>query len=232
MGATLGEALGLLWTLDAQVLKIVHLSLQVSLSALLIGTLIGLPLGAWLAIQPFHGRSAVVVVLNTLMGFPSVIVGVLVYLLLSRSGPLGEWGLLFSPTAMIIAQSLLATPLIASISRQVVADAWREYAAEFSVFRIGRWQRVKLLLLDCRFSLLAGILAGLGRTMSEVGAVMIVGGNIEGYTRVMTTSIALETSKGDLALSIALGMVLLGLILCLNLLAHLLQAHLLRWGGS
>jgi tungstate transport system permease protein len=154
------------------------------------------------------------------MGLPSVVVGVVVYLLLSRSGPFGGFGLLFSPPAMIVAQTVLVVPLIAAVARQIVEDAWKEYAPEFSVIGVGRPQAVALLLADCRFSLVVATLAGLGRAMSEVGAVMIVGGNIDGFTRVMTTAIALETSKGDLALSIALGLVLMSLILGLNAAAY------------
>ena len=231
MLSTLAEAFLLLGSLDHRLLEIVALSLRVSLSALLIGALIGLPLGAWLAVASFPGRGVFIVALNALMGLPSVVVGVLVYLALSRSGPFGSYGLLFSPSAMIVAQSLLVVPLIAAVTRQIVEDAWKDYAPEFSVIGIGRPQAVGLLLTDCRFSLLVATLAGLGRAMSEVGAVMIVGGNIEGYTRVMTTAIALETSKGDLALSIALGLVLMTLILGLNVAAYSLRCWAARRYG-
>ena len=219
MLSTLADAFLLLGSLDHRLLEIVGLSLRVSLSALLFGALLGLPLGAWLAVASFPGRGILIVTLNALMGLPSVVVGVLVYLALSRSGPFGSYGLLFSPSAMIVAQSLLVVPLIAAVTRQIVEDAWKDYAPEFSVIGIGRPQAVGLLLADCRFSLSVATLAGLGRAMSEVGAVMIVGGNIDGYTRVMTTAIALETSKGDLALSIALGLVLMTIILGLNVAA-------------
>jgi tungstate transport system permease protein len=165
------------------------------------------------------------------MGLPSVVVGVLVYLALSRSGPFGSYGLLFSPGAMIAAQSLLVLPLIAAVSRQIVEDAWKEYAPELSLIGIGRLQTVALLLADCRFSLSVATLAGLGRAMSEVGAVMIVGGNIDGYTRVMTTAIALETAKGDLALSVALGIVLMSIILGLNVAAYGLRCWAARRYG-
>lgn len=225
MLATLKDAFGLLGTLDSEVLAIVALSLRVSLTAVAIGTLIALPLGAWLAVAEFPGRSAATVVLNALMGFPSVVLGIVVYLLLSRSGPLGGFGLLFTPTAMIAAQTLLVTPLIAALARQTIEDAWRDYRVEFSALRLTRAQCVATLLFDCRFSLVVVVLAGLGRGISEVGAVMIVGGNIAGYTRVMTTAISLETAKGDLALSIALGTVLVCLVLLLNALAHGLR----RW---
>ena len=231
MLTTVMDALALLASFDHRLLDIVGLSLRVSLTALLLGSLIGLPLGAWLAVASFPGRGVLIVMLNALMGLPSVVVGVVVYLLLSRSGPLGSFGLLFSPAAMIFAQTLLVVPLIAAVSRQIVEDAWREYAPEFSVIGLSRPQAVRLLLADCRFSLTVATLAGLGRAMSEVGAVMIVGGNIDGFTRVMTTAIALETSKGDLALSIALGMVLIGLILALNAGIHGVRCWAVRRYG-
>lgn len=231
MTDTLLDALALLASFDHQLLDIVALSLRVSLSALLIGTLIGLPLGAWLAVAKFPGRSGVIVLLNALMGLPSVVVGVLVYLTLSRSGPLGSFGLLFSPPAMVAAQTVLVLPLIAAVTRQIVEDAWKDYAPELTLIGVGRRHAVALLLADCRFSLSVAALAGLGRAMSEVGAVMIVGGNIEGYTRVMTTAIALETSKGDLALSIALGLVLMSIILGLNAAAYQLRAWAARSYG-
>ena len=231
MTETLLEAFSLLGGFDHRLLQIVGLSLRVSLTALAIGALIGLPLGAWLAVADFRGRGAMIVALNALMGLPSVVVGVLVYLLLSRSGPLGSYGLLFSPPAMVVAQTVLVVPLIAAVTRQIVEDAWKEYAPEFSVIGIGRPQAVRLLLADCRFSLSVATLAGLGRAMSEVGAVMIVGGNIDGYTRVMTTAIALETSKGDLALSVALGIVLMGIILGLNVVAHSVRCWAARRYG-
>lgn len=220
MLGTLSDALWLLGSFDHRLLDIVGLSLYVSLFALVIGTLLGMPLGAWLAVANFPGRGLCNVILNALMGLPSVVVGVLVYLALSRSGPLGGLGLLFSPTAMIVAQTMLVVPLIAAVTRQIVEDAWKEYAPEFSLIGLGRPQATLLLLADCRFSLIVATLAGLGRAMSEVGAVMIVGGNIDGYTRVMTTAIALETSKGDLALSMALGVVLMAIIFLLNAVAY------------
>ena len=231
MLATLADALSLLGDFDQRLLEIVGLSLRVSLTALLIGAVLGLPFGAWLAVTQFPGRGALVVGLNALMGLPSVVVGVLVYLALSRSGPFGSMGLLFSPAAMIVAQTLLVLPLIAAVSRQIVEDAWKDYAPEFALLGIGRPQAVALLLADCRFSLSVATLAGLGRAMSEVGAVMIVGGNIDGYTRVMTTAIALETSKGDLALSVALGIVLMSIILGLNVVAHYVRGWAARRAG-
>jgi tungstate transport system permease protein len=231
MAGTLSEAFLLLGSFDHRLLEIVGLSLRVSLSALVAGTVIGLPLGAWLAVADFRGRGALIVALNALMGLPSVVVGVLVYLALSRSGPLGSYGLLFSPAAMVVAQSVLVVPLIAAVTRQIVEDAWRDYAPELRLIGISRAQAVALLLADCRFSLSVATLAGLGRAMSEVGAVMIVGGNIDGYTRVMTTAIALETSKGDLALSVALGIVLMSIIFCLNVAAHQVRCWAARRYG-
>ncbi len=231
MTQTLLEALTLLSGFDHRLLEIVGLSLRVSLTALAIGALLGLPLGAWLAVVNFRGRGALIVTLNALMGLPSVVVGVMVYLALSRSGPLGSYGLLFSPAAMVVAQSVLVVPLVAAVTRQIIEDAWRDYAPELSLIGIGRRQAVALLLADCRFSVSVALLAGLGRAMSEVGAVMIVGGNIDGYTRVMTTAIALETSKGDLALSIALGIVLMALILGLNVAAHFVRGWAQRRYG-
>jgi tungstate transport system permease protein len=223
MLATLQSAFALLAHLDSTVLTIVLLSLKVSLSAVLLGTLLGLPLGAWVAVSRFPGRASFTVFLNAMMGMPTVVLGVIVYLILSRSGPLGELGLLFSPTAMIIAQTLLVTPLIAALTRQIVEDVWRDYATELTSFRYTRVQSMLTLLYDCRFTLVVTVLAGLGRAISEVGAVMIVGGNIEGFTRVMSTAIALETAKGDLPLSIALGLVLIALVLGLNAVAYVLR---------
>lgn len=231
MGSTLGEALVLLGRLDAEVLGVVSLSLRVSGAALLIAVLIGMPLGAALAVGRFPGRDALIVLLNSLMGFPPVVLGVLVYLLLSRSGPLGVLGLLFTPAAMIFAQTLMVIPIIAALARQTLADAWRDYAPEFTALRLTRRQRMQVLLFDCRYSLVLAILAGFGRAISEVGAVMIVGGNIAGYTRVMTTAIALETSRGDLSLSVALGVVLLSLVVAVNAAAHLLRNWAMRVYG-
>jgi tungstate transport system permease protein len=228
---TLLEALSLLGHLDAQVLQIVGLSLQVSVGAVCVAVLVGLPLGAWVAVSEFPGRGAVVVFLNGMMGLPSVVVGILVYLALSRSGPLGSFGLLFTPTAMVVAQSVLVAPLLAALTRQTVEDAWRDYGMELRSFGFSRAQSVATLLYDCRFSLVVTILAGLGKAMSEVGSVMIVGGNIAGFTRVMTTAIALETSKGDLPLSIALGLVLIAAIMALNIAAHFLRRWAMRRYG-
>ncbi len=198
---------------------IVRLSLVITLTATLVAAVIGMPLGALVALVRFPGSNAVIVLLNGLMGLPPVIVGLLVFLLLSRAGPLGKLGLLFTPQAMIIAQALLITPIIAALTRQVIADLWVEYQPEFNAMGVRPLARINALLWDARFSLVTIGLAGFGRASAEVGAVMIVGGNIEGFTRVMTTSIALETSKGNLALAIGLGMVLMVIILSVNGLA-------------
>jgi tungstate transport system permease protein len=211
------DALNLLAHLDGAVLGIVLVSLQVSLSALLIGTVLGLPIGALLATEQFTGKKTIIVTLNTLMGVPTVIVGVLVYLMLSRTGPLGMWGWLFTVKGMIVAQVLLTTPLIAALSRQILEDSWKIHRDSFLSLRLSPLSRFKWLIWDCRFSLTIAILAGLARAISEVGAVMIVGGNIDRSTRTMTTAIALETSKGDLPLALALGIVLLGIVLLANL---------------
>ena len=229
---SLFQAVGLLQAFEGDVLEIVLLSLRVSLTAVSIATLVGLPLGALVAVARFPGRGGVVVVLNSMMGLPAVIVGVVVYLLLSRSGPLGPLGLMFTPSAMIVAQTVLTLPLIAALTRQIVEDAWREHAETLRSLRLPLATRVRVLLWDCRFSVIAAVLAGLGRAMSEVGAVMIVGGNIEHATRMMTTAIALETSKGDLALSLALGIVLMSLVLGLNLVASGSRALAMRRYGQ
>jgi tungstate transport system permease protein len=231
MGATFAEAISLLAHLDPEVLAIVWLSFQVSLGAIVLGTLAGLPLGAWIAVAEFPGRGAATVLLNGLMGVPPVVLGVVVYLVLSRSGPLGHLGLLYTPSAMVTAQTLLVTPLIAALARQTIEDAWRDYRTELTALGFNRRQAVGTLLHDCRYSLVVAVLAGLGRAMSEVGAVMIVGGNIDGFTRVMTTAIALETAKGDLPLSIALGLVLISLVIALNALAYGLRQWAMRRYG-
>ena len=219
----LRNAFGLIVALDPDMLAIVSLSLQVSLSAVALGTLLGLPLGAAIAVGKFPGRRASIVVLNALMGLPPVVVGLLVYLLLSRAGPLGELGLLFTPTAMVVAQTILILPIIAALARQAVEDAWREYREQLRSLGASRWTAALTLIWDIRFSLLTAVLAGLGRACAEVGAVMIVGGNIDGVTRVMTTTIALETSKGDLPLALSLGVVLVTIVLMLNAAAYSLK---------
>jgi tungstate transport system permease protein len=219
----LRNAFGLIVTLDPDMLAIVGLSLQVSLTAVAIGTLLGLGLGAGIAVGRFPGRQATIVVLNALMGLPPVVVGLIVYLLLSRAGPLGELGLLFTPTAMVIAQTILILPIIAALARQAVEDAWREYREQLRSLGVSRGTAALTLVWDIRFSLVTAVLAGLGRACAEVGAVMIVGGNIDGVTRVMTTTIALETSKGDLPLALSLGVVLVTIVLMLNAAAYSLK---------
>ena len=201
---------------DSDLLEIVLLSLQVSLTAVGIASVIGLPLGAAVALLPFPGRRSVAVLLNALMGLPPVVVGLIVYLMLSRSGPLGVFGLLFTPSAMIVAQSILIVPIIAALSRQVVEDLWAEYREQLSSLGAPPRRAMWTLLWDGRFSLVTAVLAGFGRASAEVGAVMIVGGNIDHVTRVMTTAIALETSKGDLALALGLGIILIALSLIIN----------------
>jgi tungstate transport system permease protein len=205
---------------DATLAGIILLSLKVSLTAVLLATLLGLPLGAAIAVGRFRGRRAVIVLLNALMGLPPVVVGLVVYLLLSRAGPLGELGLLFTPPAMVIAQTILILPIIAALCRQAVEDAWIEYEEQLRSLGAHGLRAAATLLWDIRFSLLTAVLAGLGRASAEVGAVMIVGGNIDGVTRVMTTAIALETSKGDLPLALSLGIVLIALVLLLNAAAY------------
>ncbi len=231
LGSAFRAALGLVAGGDAAVMQVLLLSLRVSLSAVLVAALVGLPLGALLAVARFPGRHAVVVVLNALMGLPPVVAGLLIYLLLSRSGPLGCLGLLFTPLAMVIAQSVLITPILAALARQVLEGLWEEYAEQLRSFGAGPWRAVPTLLWDGRFALLTVLLAGFGRASAEVGAVMIVGGNIEGFTRVMTTAIALETSKGDLPLALALGMLLMAVVVTVNALAQGLRDAAARWAG-
>jgi tungstate transport system permease protein len=216
---------------DARLAGIVLLSLRVSLAATLIACIVGMPVGALLAVGRFPGRRPLIVLFNGLMGLPPVVVGLLVYLLLSRAGPLGSFGLLFSPTAMIIAQAILVTPIVAALTRQVVADAWSEYREQLRSLGAGRVRAGATLLWDGRFSLSTAALAGFGRAIAEVGAVMIVGGNIDGVTRVMTTTIALETSKGDLPLALALGVILISVVLAINAVAYGVRGWAeKRWG--
>lgn len=217
-------AFELIVRLDAELLRIAALSLQVSATACLIGAGAGLLLGAWLAVARFPGHGALVWAINTLLALPSVVVGLVVYLLLSRSGPLGSWGILFTPTAMVIAQSVLVVPLIAALSRRLVLGALRDGGDQLRSLGAGRLGSALLLLLHERFGVLTVLLTAFGRAIAEVGAVMIVGGNIAGATRVMTTAIALETSKGDLPLALALGVVLLGVVGVINLLVALLPS--------
>ena len=217
------EAFRLIFTLDPDLLEIVGLSLRVTVTAVLIASLIGLPLGAWLVINRFRFRRQTIAVLNALMGLPPVVVGLFVYMMLSRSGPFGVFGLLFTPTAMIIAQVIIITPLIASISHQTIRDLWAEYHDLLISLNTSRWQRITALLWDGRRALLTAMLAGFGRAIGEVGAIMIVGGNIDHSTRVLTTSIALETGKGNFAFAMGLGFVLIALAVTINLLMHSLS---------
>ena len=221
--AAIAEGLRRVLELDRELWHIVALSLGVSLSAVLIATALGLPLGALLAVKRFSGRRTVIVLLNALMGLPPVVVGLLIYLLLSRAGPLGELGLLFTPGAMVIAQSVLVLPIIAALARQALEDASREYEEQLRSLGTREIQAAFTLIWDARFSLVTAVLAGLGRAAAEVGAVMIVGGNIDGVTRVMTTAIALETSKGDLPLALGLGVVLIAIVLAVNAAAQLIK---------
>jgi tungstate transport system permease protein len=213
------SALQLVLSGDPALFAIVRLSLVVSLSAVLLAALIGVPLGAFIALTRFPGREGSIVVLNAMMGLPPVVVGLAVFLLLSRSGPLGAWGLLFTPQAMVVAQTVLVTPIIAALTRQTIEDLWVEYREELAAMNIGPAGRVATLVWDARFSLVTALLAGFGRAAAEVGAIIIVGGNIDGFTRTMTTAIALETSKGDLSLAIGLGAVLISIVVFINALA-------------
>lgn len=215
-GQAFGLAFELVLTADADLLEIIALSLQVSLSAIVAACIIGLPLGTLVAIGRFRGRTAVIILLNALMGLPPVVVGLLIYLLLSNAGPLGWLRLLYTPEAMIIAQTVLITPIVAALSREVIEQLNQEYAEQFRSLSVPRTTAAAALLWDARYSLLTVALAGFGRAVAEVGAVIIVGGNIDHLTRVMTTAIALETSKGDLALALALGIVLITIALSVN----------------
>ena len=213
------SALQLVLSGDPALFAIVRLSLIVSLSAVAGAALIGIPLGALIALTRFPGRDGVIVVLNAMMGLPPVVVGLAIYLALSRSGPLGWMALLFTPAAMVIAQTVLVTPIIAALARQTIEDLWVEYRDELAALNVGPLGRVATLVWDARFSLTTALLAGFGRAAAEVGAVIIVGGNIDGYTRTMTTAVALETSKGNLPLAVGLGLVLIGLVVLVNALA-------------
>lgn len=231
MWETLGNALAMLGSLDGEVVATVGLSLRVSLLAVALGCALGLPFGAFVGTARFPGRPVVVALLNASMGLPAVVVGLVVYLLLSRSGPLGALGLLFTPTAMVLAQAVLVTPLIAALTRQVVEDADRELGEQLRSMRLSRWQRTRTLVHDARFSLVVAVLAAFGRAVAEVGAVLVVGGNIAGHTRTMTTAISLETQKGDLPLALALGLVLIGVVVAVNALAAGLRSFAMRSAG-
>jgi len=225
------SALHLLLTGDPTLFAIVRLSLLVSLSAVFFASLIGVPAGALLALTQFRGREAAIIIINTLMGLPPVVAGLAIFLLLSRSGPLGSWGLLFTPQAMVIAQTLLVAPIIAALTRQTIEDLWVEYRDELAAMEVGPVRRVVTLIWDARFSLVTALLAGFGRAAAEVGAIIIVGGNIDGFTRTMTTAIALETSKGDLPLALGLGMVLLSIVIVINALAWGMRRAGERYAG-
>jgi tungstate transport system permease protein len=220
VSSALGAAFLLIITLDPQFLQIVGLSLRVTLTAVLLAAAIGLPLGAMLGVARFPGRSALIILLNGLMGLPPVVAGLIVFIMLSRSGPLGPLGWLFTPTAMVIAQTLLVLPIIIALTRGTIEELWGEYREHLTSLGLTGWRAIPTLLWDGRFALATGLLAGFGRASAEVGAVLIVGGNIASYTRTMTTSIALETSKGDLPLALGLGIVLILLTLAINAAAY------------
>lgn len=232
LSAAMMTAIELILSLDADLLGIVGLSLHVSLSAVAIASLVGMPLGALVAVARFPGRGAVIVLLNAFMGLPPVVAGLFVYLMLSRAGPLGDWGLLFTPTAMIIAQTLLVLPIIAALTRQTITDLHGEYREYLESLRMGRAASIATLLWEGRFSLFTAALAGFGRAIAEVGAVLIVGGNINHATRVMTTAIALETTKGNLSLALGLGVVLLLIVSIVNATAFGLQRWTRQWQGA
>ncbi|MEF3046474.1 ABC transporter permease [Pseudotabrizicola sp. L79] len=219
----LEQAAMLLWALDPDLLEITLLSLRVTVTATLIAAAIGLPLGAWLAVNRFRLRRHVIALLNALMGLPPVVVGLFVYVMLSRSGPLGVLGLLFTPTAMVIAQVIIITPIIVSISHQAIRELWADYHDLLISLNATRRQRIATLLFDGRRALLTAALAGFGRAIGEVGAIMIVGGNIDHATRVLTTAIALETGKGDFGMALALGFILIGLAIAVNFTVHALS---------
>jgi tungstate transport system permease protein len=225
------SALQLILSGDPTLFAIVRLSLFVSVTAVFCAALLGIPFGAWVALTHFSGREVVIVALNALMGLPPVVVGLVVFLSLSRSGPLGSWGLLFTPTAMIIAQAILVAPIIAALARQTIEDLWMEYRDELAVMDTGPLRRVTTLVWDARFSLMTALLAGFGRAAAEVGAIIIVGGNIDGFTRTMTTAVALETSKGNLPLAVGLGLILLGIVVIINALAWGIRRAGERYAG-
>lgn len=229
--AAFGLAGGLLAGGDPQLYGIVRLSLALSAGAVFFSTLVGLPLGALLGLGRFPGRRALIVIANAFMGMPPVVVGLFVYLLLSRSGPLGELGWLFAPEAMVLAQVVLITPILVALTRQVVEDLWAQLGEQLRSLGCGPLRAVPTLLWEGRWSLLTAVLAGFGRSVSEVGAIIIVGGNIAHVTRTMTTAIALETSKGDLPLALALGLILILLALLVNIAADVVKSRAQRLGG-
>jgi tungstate transport system permease protein len=231
IGSAFAEAGRMIVAADGTLWGIVLLSLKVTITAVAVATAVGLPLGAALAIRRFAGRQLLLVTLNALMGLPPVVVGLVVYLLLSRAGPLGELGLLFTPAAMVIAQAILVTPIIAGLSRQVLEDAWHEYEEQLRSLGATPTAAAATLLWDTRYSLITVVLAGFGRAAAEVGAVIIVGGNIEGVTRVMTTAISLETSKGDLPLALGLGIILVAVVFLINAAAQIIKTTATRRYG-
>ncbi|MDD9718372.1 ABC transporter permease [Dinoroseobacter sp. PD6] len=226
--SVLADAIGLVLVWDPDLVEIIGLSLRVTLTAVAVACVIGLPLGAAAGAFRFPGRTVLVVLLNAAMGLPPVVVGLLVYLMLSAAGPLGTLGLLYTPTAMIIAQAVLVTPIVAALTCQVVADLDAEYSEQFASLQVGPVDRIGAYLWDARYTLLTVALAGFGRAVAEVGAVMIVGGNIDHATRVMTTTIALETSKGNLELALALGIILLCMAVIVNALVMSIRASAVR----
>ncbi len=225
------SALQLVLSGDPALFAIVRLSLIVSLSAVLCATLIGIPLGAGIALTRFPCREGVIVALNAMMGLPPVVVGLVIYLVLSHSGPLGFWQLLFTPQAMIIAQTVLVIPIIAALTRQTIEDLWVEYRDELAAMNVGAFGRIMTLVWDARFSLVTAVLAGFGRAAAEVGAIIIVGGNIDGFTRTMTTAIALETSKGNLTLALGLSGVLIAIVIAVNAFAWIARRAGERMAG-
>jgi tungstate transport system permease protein len=231
VGAAFAAAMRLMIDLDPAFLGIVRLSLRVTLSAVLIAAMMGLPIGALIALSRFPGRSVVIVIINALMGLPPVVAGLAMFLVLSRSGPLGALGWLFTPMAMIAAQTLLVLPIVVALTRQVIEDLWGEYREHLTSLGMTGIRAIPTLLWDARFSLATALLAGFGRASAEVGAVLVVGGNIAGYTRTMTTAIALETSKGDLPLALGLGIILLALTLVINALAYCASRIGTRYAG-
>jgi tungstate transport system permease protein len=231
IGEAFRTAFHLILHWDPDLVEIVLLSLRVSFLALVLAALAGLPIGAALGVARFRGRHGVIILLNSLMGLPPVVVGLLVYLLLSRSGPLGALALLFTPTAMVIAQTVLVTPIVAALTRQTVEDLWEEYAEQLRSLGSGPLGSAATILYEGRYSLLTALLAGFGRAVGEVGAVIIVGGNIAHVSRVMTTAIALETSRGDLALALGLGILLIALAIFVNASAQLVQEAARRAGA-
>jgi tungstate transport system permease protein len=231
VSAAFSAAFGLIIGLDQQFLQIVGLSLRVTITAVLLAALIGMPLGALLAVSQFRGRAALIVMVNGLMGLPPVVAGLMVFLVLSRSGPLGGLGWLFTPTAMVIAQTLLVLPIIVALTRGTVEELWGEYREYLTSLGLTGWRAVPTLLWDGRFALVTGLLAGFGRATAEVGAVLIVGGNIANYTRTMTTAITLETSKGDLPLALGLGLVLITITITVNAAAYGVSRISARFAG-